>query len=60
MKRNVIAPRENEISRHNEYSFTFSHIDGEKYWDESVFYEFSLKEIENDIEDPHGRTVFYV
>ncbi|WEK07005.1 MAG: glutathionylspermidine synthase family protein [Candidatus Pseudomonas colombiensis] len=32
--------------------FLFHTIDGEAYWDESAYYQFSLKQIENDLEDP--------
>lgn len=32
--------------------FQFHTIDGQPYWDESIRYEFSLREIENDIEAP--------
>jgi glutathionylspermidine synthase len=35
-----------------ENGFEFHVIDGEKYWDESVRYEFTLQQIETDIEDP--------
>ncbi|WP_150782876.1 glutathionylspermidine synthase family protein, partial [Pseudomonas fluorescens] len=32
--------------------FLFHTIDGEPYWDESAYYQFTLKQIENDLEDP--------
>jgi glutathionylspermidine synthase len=32
--------------------FKFHTIDGEKYWDESSYYQFTLRQIEEDIEDP--------
>jgi glutathionylspermidine synthase len=32
--------------------FKFHTIDGEKYWDESAYYQFTLQQIERDIEDP--------
>lgn len=32
--------------------FEFHVINGEKYWDESHYYEFTLEQIEKDIEDP--------
>ena len=32
--------------------FAFHTIDGDKYWDESACYSFTLEEIERDIEDP--------
>jgi len=37
-----------------ECGFRFHTIDGSPYWDESVRYEFGLREIEDDIEDPTG------
>jgi glutathionylspermidine synthase len=33
-----------------EIGFNFAHIDGEPYWDESVRYVFSMREIEEDLE----------
>lgn len=35
-----------------ELGFTFADMYGEPYWDESSAYQFSLREIEEDIEDP--------
>lgn len=35
-----------------EYGFHFHTMYGEPYWDESAYYQFSLKQIEQDIEDP--------
>ncbi|OFC70613.1 glutathionylspermidine synthase family protein [Alteromonas confluentis] len=35
-----------------EYGFQFHTMYGEPYWDESAYYQFSLQQIENDIEDP--------
>jgi glutathionylspermidine synthase len=32
--------------------FMFHTIDDEPYWDESAYYQFSLAQIENDLEDP--------
>jgi len=32
--------------------FLFHTIDGEAYWDETAYYQFTLKQIENDLEDP--------
>lgn len=39
-----------EIAREN--GFLFHHVDGEKYWDESACWQFTLAEVENEIEDP--------
>ena len=35
-----------------EYGFKFHTMHGEPYWDESAYYQFTLKQIEQDIEDP--------
>jgi glutathionylspermidine synthase len=35
-----------------EYGFHFHTMYGERYWDESAYYQFSLKQIEEDLEDP--------
>ncbi|MBV1787409.1 glutathionylspermidine synthase family protein [Marinobacterium sp. D7] len=35
-----------------EYGFKFHTMYGEKYWDESAYYQFTLKQIEDHIEDP--------
>jgi glutathionylspermidine synthase len=32
--------------------FTFHHLDGEVYWDETAAYAFTLEQIENDLEGP--------
>ena len=32
--------------------FAFHTIDGETYWDESAYYRFTLRQVEDDIEDP--------
>jgi len=39
-----------EIAKH--YGFNFHTIDGESYWDETAYYQFSLKQIEQDLEAP--------
>ncbi len=35
-----------------EFGFHFHTMHGEPYWDESAYYQFSLQQIENDLEDP--------
>lgn len=35
-----------------DYGFNFHIIDGEPYWDESAYYQFTLHQIEHDLEDP--------
>lgn len=36
----------------NEYGFMFHTMHGERYWDESAYYQFSHRQIEDDIETP--------
>ena len=48
MRRSVSAPRPDFAQRAAEIGFAFAEIDGEKYWDESARYEFTLREIEED------------
>lgn len=52
MQRRIITPRKNwqEIARY--YGFYFHHAHGQLYWDESAYYAFSLKEIEEGLEAP--------
>ncbi|WP_128892174.1 glutathionylspermidine synthase family protein [Erythrobacter sp. HKB08] len=52
MQRVSIEPRPNwqEIAKEN--GFLFHHVDGEIYWDESAYWQFSLREVEDEIEDP--------
>lgn len=50
MKREACAPRRNVEKHFAEIGFTYAHMDGEPYWDESARYVFTLREIEEDIE----------
>jgi glutathionylspermidine synthase len=52
MKRIAIEPRHDLEQRAAEYGFDFHRIDGAAYWDESACYEFTLAQIERDLEDP--------
>lgn len=52
MLRRDIAERENWHELAQEYGFSFHTIDGQAYWDETAYYQFTLEQIENDIEDP--------
>lgn len=52
MKRIETSPRENWQKQAEELGFIFHTMYGQAYWDESRFYQFSLSEIENQIEDP--------
>ena len=52
MIRKKIAPRPNWQEKAEAAGFIFHHVDGDIYWDESVCYSFTLRQIEVDIEDP--------
>lgn len=45
-------PRKGWQQRASEYGFHFHTMYGEPYWDESAYYQFSLEQIENDLETP--------
>ncbi|MDV7338144.1 glutathionylspermidine synthase family protein [Terasakiella sp. A23] len=47
-----IQERDNWQQLAKEVGFQFHTIDGEKYWDESACYRFTMDQIENHIEDP--------
>jgi glutathionylspermidine synthase len=52
MRRLRPSPRPNWREAVERLGFSFHTIDGETYWDESVAYSFSLRQIEEDIEAP--------
>lgn len=52
MKRIAINERPNWQARAEGFGFMFHTIDGERYWDERAYYQFSLAQVENDLEDP--------
>lgn len=52
MQRCRTSERPNWRERANEFGFKFHTLYGEPYWDESVYYQFTLRQIENDLEDP--------
>ena len=52
MLRRDIAPRQHWQALAQEYGFNFHTINGEPYWDESAYYQFTLEQVERDIEDP--------
>jgi glutathionylspermidine synthase len=47
-----IAQRNNWQQLAREYGFHFHTMYGEPYWDESAYYQFTLKQIEQDLEAP--------
>jgi glutathionylspermidine synthase len=52
MLRVPCQPRKGWQQLANEFGFHFHTMYGQPYWDESAYYQFSLSQIENDIEDP--------
>lgn len=52
MFRMPCQPRKGWQQLATEFGFHFHTMYGEPYWDESAYYQFSLQQIENDIEDP--------
>ncbi len=52
MQRKTVEERPNWQEIANENGFIFHHVDGERYWDERAYWEFSLREVEDEIEDP--------
>ncbi len=52
MERRAVRPRDNWQQVAAEHGFTFHTPDGERYWDESHAYRFTLREVEEDLEDP--------
>ena len=52
MKRVNSAPRPGWQAFAESVGFNFHTFDGEPYWDESAFYQFSLEQIEQDLEQP--------
>ncbi|MEO3677724.1 glutathionylspermidine synthase family protein [Rheinheimera sp. FR7-31] len=52
MKRINSAPRPGWKAFAESVGFNFHTFDGEPYWDESAYYQFSLTQIEQDLEDP--------
>jgi len=52
MHRISIEERSNWKQLAQEVGFQFHTIDGDRYWDESACYRFTMKQIEDDLEDP--------
>lgn len=51
MQRVSIQEREDWKAQAEEFGFLFHTIYGDKYWDESAYYQFTLQQVENDLED---------
>ena len=52
MLRMPIKERADMEAKADEFGFLFHSMHGERYWDERAYYQFSLQQIENDIEAP--------
>jgi glutathionylspermidine synthase len=52
MERLTLVPRPDWQARADAVGFTWHHESGERYWDESAAYAFSLSEIEDGLETP--------
>jgi hypothetical protein len=52
MHRIRVDERSNWRERAEQSGFVFHTVNGERYWDESAYYAFSLREIEDDLEAP--------
>ena len=52
MLRLPVSPRPHWQKTAKEYGFHFHTMYGEPYWDESAYYQFSLEQIERDLESP--------
>jgi glutathionylspermidine synthase len=52
MQRIPVAERADWRETAHEHGFDFHSIDNDPYWDESAYYRFSLRQIEEDLEDP--------
>ena len=52
MLRLPIKERPEWQAKANEFGFKFHTMYGEQYWDESAYYQFTLQQIEKDIEEP--------
>lgn len=47
-----VQPRANWQQQADEFGFVFHTMYGQAYWDESAYYQFTLKQIEQDLEAP--------
>lgn len=52
MRRLAVEERPDWQETASRFGFQFHHMYGQRYWDESACFAFSLEEIERDIEDP--------
>lgn len=52
MQKNQLPERPDLHEQAAEVGFTFAEMHGEPYWDETSAYQFTLRQIEDDLEDP--------
>src|SRR6185436_2480149 len=52
MKRIKVDERPGWDEKAEALGFTWRHLDGARYWDERAYYELSLAEVEDGIEEP--------
>lgn len=52
MERIPVAARQDWKDTAREHGFVFHSIDNDPYWDETAYYKFSLRQIEDDLEAP--------
>ncbi len=52
MERIAFDPRPDWQAKADSLGFTWHHVSGEQYWDETAAYAFSMQQIEDDIEAP--------
>lgn len=52
MRKITLPERPDLAAKAEDAGFTFAHMHGEPYWDETSAYQFTLEQIENDLEDP--------
>jgi len=52
MKRINLEPRPDWAAKAQDMGFTWNHVDGAQYWDETACYEFTLAEVEDGLEAP--------
>ena len=55
MRRIAVQPRANFAARAAELGFSYHSTTGQPYWDESAYYAFSLREIEEGFEAPSSK-----
>jgi len=52
MRKITLPERPDLAAKAADVGFTFAHMHGEPYWDETTAYQFTLAQIEDDLEGP--------